>query len=138
MAKTAKIAVFIMNENQRIKLLIQTLGLSQAEFARKLGVSRSLISEYLSGRKRPPDRILRLISHTFGVSYEWLKYGRGEMWERKGESVPIWFKEFMESASNEDVEIVKALIEMLKEVPEEEKPLLKMMLKKLAGSSRKR
>ena len=138
MAKSAKIAVFIMNENQRLKLLIQTLGISQAEFARKLGVSRSLISEYLSGRKRIPDKTLRLISHTFGVSYEWLKYGKGEMWEKGGEEVPVWLREFMKKASDKDVRIVQALIEMLEEVPEEEKDLLFMMLKKLAGSSRKK
>ena len=83
MANFAKIAVFLMNENQRLKMLIQTLGISQAEFARRLGVSRSLISEYLSGRKRIPDKTLRLISQTFGVSYEWLKEGKGEIWEKR-------------------------------------------------------
>jgi len=60
------------------------------------------------------------------------------MWEKGGEEVPVWFREFMKEASDKDVRIVQALIEMLKEVPEEEKDLLFMMLKKLAGSSRKR
>jgi len=123
---------------QRIKLLREYLGLTQEEFAKHLNLNRSYISHIEKNKKQPSDKLLRLISHTFGVSYEWLKYGRGEMWEKGGEEVPVWLKEFMKKASDEDVEIVKALIEMLEEVPEEEKPLLKMMLKKLAGGSRKR
>jgi len=123
---------------QRIRHLRKSIGLSAKEFAKRIGISRSYLTDIENDRVKPPDRILQLISHTFGVSYEWLKYGKGEMWEKGGEEVPVWFREFMKKASDKDVRIVQALIEMLEEVPEEEKDLLFMMLKKLAGSSRKR
>jgi len=72
----------------RLKLLRKTLGLSQSQFAHKLGVSKDLISKYEQGRRSVPDKTLRLISKTFGVSYEWLKYGKGEMWAEKEEEIP--------------------------------------------------
>ena len=72
----------------RLKLLRTVLGLSQAEMARKLGIARSRLSELESGKTKPRDSLLRLISKTFGVSYEWLKYGKGEMWEQKEEEIP--------------------------------------------------
>ncbi len=126
-----------MDVNERVRLLRKMLGLSQKEFAQRLGKSLRAIQKWEAKERNIPDSALRLISQTFGVSYEWLKEGKGEIWEKK-EEPPEWLKEFMKEASDEDIEIVRALIEMLKEVPEEEKPLLKMMLKKLAGSSRKR
>jgi len=58
------------------------------------------------------------------------------MWEKKEE--PYWLKEFMQNAKDKDIEALRAFVEMLKEVPEEEKDLLLLMLKKLAGSSQKR
>ena len=127
-----------MNEfKDRLKLLRTLLGLSQAEMARKLGIARSRLSELEAGKTKPRDSILRLISHTFGVSYRWLKEGEGEMWERK-EEPPVWLKEFLEGADEKELKILKALIDMLKEVPDEEKDLLFLMLKKLAGASRKK
>jgi repressor LexA len=59
------------------------LGLSQAEFGRKIGKSWKTIQQMGSWRKKFPDTALKLISSTFGISYEWLKEGQGEMWERK-------------------------------------------------------
>ena len=94
-----------MQEGQRLKHLIKALGLTQAEFARKLGVSRSLITEYISGRRSIPDKTLRLISHTFGVSYEWLKEGKGEMWER--ERFPTTEEELMEWVVREVIKFLR-------------------------------
>ena len=72
------------------------LNLSQEEFAKKLGISRGYLANIEKGLRTPPDRILRLISHTFGVSYEWLKYGKGEMWKGEGEKFPQDEYELME------------------------------------------
>ena len=72
-----------MTTGERIRSLRKQLNLNQQEFAKRIGIARAYLSELESGKKKCPDRILRLISHTFGVSYEWLKEGKGEMWERR-------------------------------------------------------
>ncbi len=69
----------------RLKFLRKTLNLTQSEMAKALGLARSRLSELESGKTQPRESLLRLISHTFGVSYEWLKEGKGEMWERREE-----------------------------------------------------
>jgi len=71
-----------MTIGQRLKALRKALGLTQREFANKLSLTEKSVRDYESDRRTPPDKTLRLISHTFGVSYEWLKEGKGEMWEK--------------------------------------------------------
>ena len=65
--------------SKRLKALRNVLGLSQKEFAERLGKGLATIQRWESGQTEPNDKTLRLISHTFGVSYEWLKEGKGEM-----------------------------------------------------------
>jgi repressor LexA len=74
---------FLMDAGERIKRLRQSLGLTQKEFASRIGMTYEMLGLYERGRYAPPEKVLKLISSTFGVSYEWLKTGQGEMWERK-------------------------------------------------------
>jgi repressor LexA len=68
---------------ERIRLIRKALGLTQAELGEKIGRSWKTINRWEAGERDVPDTTLKLISSTFGVSYEWLKTGQGEMWERK-------------------------------------------------------
>ncbi len=64
---------------ERLRFLRTHLSLTQDEFANRIGKSLRTIQNWESGQTEPNDKTLRLISHTFGVSYEWLKTGEGEM-----------------------------------------------------------
>jgi transcriptional regulator with XRE-family HTH domain len=68
-----------MTINERIKHLRTTLQLSQAEFASAIFISNGYISELESNNRNVNDRIIHLISLTFGVSETWLKHGTGHM-----------------------------------------------------------
>jgi repressor LexA len=68
---------------QRIRLLRKALNLTQAEFGEKIGRAWNTINRWEAGEREIPDMALKLISQVFGISYEWLKTGQGEMWERK-------------------------------------------------------
>jgi repressor LexA len=72
-----------MNVGRRIKQLRQTLGLTQTEFASKIGITYKMLGLYERGKYEPSEKVLKLISSTFGISYEWLKTGQGEMWEKR-------------------------------------------------------
>ena len=65
--------------NERIKELRSVLGITQEEFGKKLGITRSAISYLESGRSKLTDKTLFLICITFDVSKEWLRYGTGDM-----------------------------------------------------------
>ncbi len=92
---------------KRIQLVRKLLNLSQEEFAKKLGISRGYLANIEKGLRTPPDRILKLISQTFGVSYEWLKEGKGEIWTKEPE------------VTVRDLEIIEYIIRKLKELEEE-------------------
>jgi phage repressor protein C with HTH and peptisase S24 domain len=76
-------ANFIMDLKERIRTLRKKLGLTQMEFAEKLGKSWRTIQDWEAGKRNIPEPELRLISQIFGVSYEWLKTGQGEIFEKK-------------------------------------------------------
>lgn len=68
--------------NKRILDSRRALGLTQAKFAARLKMNQSYIGAIELGNRRANDRIIRLVSMTYGVSEEWLKTGAGEMFDR--------------------------------------------------------
>ena len=69
-----------MNDiGQRIKELRKMLGLSQKEFAEKIGKSLRAVQNWEYGQRTPDESTLKLIAKEFNVNEEWLKTGEGEM-----------------------------------------------------------
>jgi len=68
--------------NKRIKELRKALGLTQQEFADKIGVKRNSMANYETGRNTPIDAIVVSICRIFNVSEEWLRTGQGEMFKQ--------------------------------------------------------
>jgi len=94
------------NIHERLKYLRKALGLSQEEFGERIGRSLRTIQYWEAGTVQIPDTALKLIASTFGISYEWLKTGQGEMWERR------------EKALLEELETkAKELLEKLVRIP---------------------
>lgn len=65
--------------NKRIKELRKALGLTQREFADRIGIKRGAISNYEIGRNAPVDSVVSLICREFNVSEDWLRNGNGDM-----------------------------------------------------------
>lgn len=49
--------------------------LSQAVFAGRTRVTRSMVAQYETNQSTPSDVYLQVVATTFGVSYDWLKSG---------------------------------------------------------------
>lgn len=65
--------------NKRVKELRLFLGLTQEEFGKKLGVTRSAISYIESGRSKITEHMLFTICLMFDVNKQWLRDGVGDM-----------------------------------------------------------
>ena len=66
----------------RIKDVRRKVGLSQADFGARLGVSRDVISNIETDRLKTPgqkESLYRLICREYGVDEHWLRTGDGEM-----------------------------------------------------------
>ena len=68
-----------MTVNDRCKAVRQHANLSQRAFAERLSITGSSIALIETGKNNPSDQTLRLICQEFGISYAWLKEGKGEM-----------------------------------------------------------
>ena len=65
--------------DKRIRELRKHLGLTQKEFADRLGIKPSAIANYEGGRNVPIDAVISLICREFSVSEKWLRTGEGKM-----------------------------------------------------------
>lgn len=61
----------------RIKALRKEQKLSQTEFAKEIGCSRSLLSAVEQGAANPSNDLLKRIAGRFSVNYRWLLSGTG-------------------------------------------------------------
>ena len=77
-----------MRINKQIKQLRDKEGLTQEDFARNLGVTTSYISMLETDKNIPSEQLILSICRTYGVSYEWLKEGKGEMYDKSPRLTP--------------------------------------------------
>jgi transcriptional regulator with XRE-family HTH domain len=67
--------------NQRIKQVRSELNISQNEFSKKIFISQSSLGEIETGIRNVNDRIIQLVCSQFNVNKDWIKNGRGTMFD---------------------------------------------------------
>lgn len=66
---------------ERINQLMRKEGLSELQFAKRIGVPQSSVNGYLAGKNTPPTKFLTSVIAEFSdVSTEWLMRGKGAMY----------------------------------------------------------
>ena len=71
---------------ERIKILRKSLGLTQKQFAEKIGVKQNTVAQYEIGRNIPTDMAINLICREFNVNEIWLRTGVGDPFQKKERS----------------------------------------------------
>ena len=69
--------------NQRLKEVRQTLNMSQAKFAKALSMSNGYVAQVELGNTKVNDRIIKLMHFILNVNEEWLRTGKGDMFEEE-------------------------------------------------------
>ncbi len=100
--------------NERLRQLRKELGLTQQEFADKLGIPRNNIAGYETGKRSPSDAAVSLICKEFGVNEEWLRRGKGEMFAPKTET-PANFLAREYGLQDDEVVLVEKFAELQSE-----------------------
>lgn len=121
--------------NDRIKELIETEGIKKSTFAAKINVSQAFVSQLCSGASQPSDRTIADICREFGVSEEWLRNGRGDMFIQKTESEEL--SEFFGELLKDKPDFRIRLISVLARLSVEEWEMLENLAKKLAEEIKK-
>lgn len=64
--------------NERIKQIRRELGLTQQEFAERIGLKQNSIALIESGKRNISDQAVLSICREYGINEEWLRTGLGE------------------------------------------------------------
>lgn len=66
--------------NIRLKKLRKEKGLTQEQFAERIGIKRNSYTNYEIGRNVPIDAVIHAICREYGASEKWLRTGEGDMY----------------------------------------------------------
>lgn len=114
-----------MTQNERVKEIRKTLGLTLEKFGERIGVTRGSMSNIENGNRNLTEQMTKSICREFSVDYMWLTTGEGEMFidtdddfiERidrimagEDEARKNLFK-FMLELSDEDIEALDRLMQ---------------------------
>lgn len=117
--------------NERIKRIIDELGLKKVDFATRLHISQPYASELCSGAKSPSDRTIKDICREFGVDEVWLRTGEGEPFREP--EVDAQLAAFLAEITDGDSEdFRKRFVSMLARLRPDQWGLLEEMAKDLA------
>ena len=105
-----------MTIGNRIKKIRSAVNpkITQEEFAASIGKTRAALSVYERDRVTPDDSVLRLISKTYGVRFEWLKTGEEPMYPPETDDLLVKVTKVMEGQS----EAKRQLVELICDLPD--------------------
>lgn len=68
-----------MAENERVRELRKTLGLTLEKFGERLGLKKNTVSAIETGRNSLTEQNIKAICREYNVDYIWLTTGNGDM-----------------------------------------------------------
>lgn len=122
--------------NERIKKVRKSLGLTQDEFGRRLGVTRGAITNIEYNKVEPKPLFVELLCREFNVNETWLRTGEGEMFvtHTRDEAIAAFVGRVLAS---ENDSFQKRLISVLAGLKEDEWELLEKVALHLAEGIKK-
>lgn len=118
--------------NERVKLLRDTLNISQEEFGNRIGITRSSVSNIEKGTRNMSDQTIKSICREFKVDYFWLTEGTGEMFTDLPETLVD------ELAAEYDLsEIDKLIVLRYLQLPKEKRDVVVEYLKSIFIAEKK-
>lgn len=116
---------------ERIKRIRKSQGLTQQEFADRLGVSRSNIATYETGKCNIGEAVIKLICREFHINETWLRTGEGEMSQPVTRDQAI--TDFMADILKGEPDFRTKLVSVLARLSEDEWAMLERRARELAG-----
>ena len=112
--------------NTRIKQIRQEQGLTQSQFAEKIGLSRNYVAMVEIGQREPSDRTISDICRIFDIQEDWLRHGLEPMRAAKSREEEI--AELVGSVLSGSNDFKKAVIRMICSRSDEELKALESAL----------
>lgn len=119
---------------ERIKIIRKELGLTQEEFAKRIGLVRSSVAKYEIGRREPTNAIILSICKEFNIREEWLRTGQGEMFKENPLKDEVWYyiEELLEDYEDNPLyDVILTMMKTYAELDEKSKKVIRDCAKKL-------
>lgn len=119
-----------MDIHERMKMVREQNNMTQAEFGKRLGISRDVYANIENDRLKKPEAkepIIKLICKEFGVSYQWLVNGLGEM----NDSDENEAQEIVDSVMTGDNEFAKKVLVAFARMSEEKWKLIREIIEEI-------
>lgn len=114
----------------RLKQIRSALNLTQAAFADKLNISRSIIATYEGGHAPVSERNIADICDKFSINEEWLRTGEGPMFRQQSDIDNQLAAEVAKLIQSED-DFTKKLIAAYLALPDDAKDKVKNFVENL-------
>ena len=126
--------------NPRIKKLRKTLDLTMEDFGKRVGVTRTAISNIESGNRNVTEQMFKLVCREFNVNEEWLRTGDGEMFVALPieDEVAAYVEDLLaDDGENELYNIIKAIMRTYNELSPKSQEVLRDASAKLVKNLQK-
>ena len=115
-----------MTQNERVKEIRKTLGLTLEKFGERIGVARGSMSNIENGNRNLTEQMTKSICREFSVDYMWLTTGEGEMFIDTDDD----FIERIDRIMAGEDEARKSLFKFMLELSDEDIVALDRLMKK--------
>lgn len=120
-----------MTQNERVKEIRKTLGLTLEKFGERIGVTRGSMSNIENGNRNLTEQMTKSICREFSVDYMWLTTGEGEMFIDTDDD----FIERIDRIMAGEDEARKNLFKFMLELSDEDIAALDRLMKKAIEST---
>lgn len=121
---------------ERLRIVRESLGYTQTEFAERLKLTRNFISLVETGQRILSDRSINDVCREFNVREQWLRTGEGEMFQPKTRKQEI--ADFMGKVLNSEPDDLRSrLVEALAQLDESDWVTLAKIAKKMLREEQK-
>lgn len=120
-----------MTENERVKEVRKSLGLTQEKFGERVGLKKSAISQIESGVNGVTDQLRLAVFREFNVNEDWLRTGEGSMFSEPDEDEEI--TKFLGDILSDQPDFRRRLVSVLARMTTDEWALLEAKIRELAA-----
>ena len=120
-----------MTENERVKDLRKSIGLTQEKFGERVGVKKNTISQIESGVNGVTDQLRLSVCREFNVNEDWLRTGEGSMFSEPDEDEEI--TKFLGDILSDQPDFRRRLVSILARMTPDEWELLEAKIRELAA-----
>ena len=113
--------------DNRVRQLRQFLDISQEEFGKRIGITKSSVSNFEKGTRNMSEQTIKSICREFNVSIAWLKEGIGDMFTDLPETI---LDQLVEEYHLDDFD--KELIKKYLDLTDSEREVIKKYIKSLS------